>query len=226
MQFEGSAEGIIAAPAPSTSTPDRRRGCSSAASPAASSIASSPCRTCSTPGSRRLRDPAVARATLRGAARARAAGRGREDRRPADGHAPGRVDHDRRARSASSRAAPTSSTTSWLRSRMRCLASKRGPAPGRDPERHGCGWPRADDRGADRARRRPGDADRQRARASGSRRRRSSTTGSADRAAAQRLLKALGCGALKQADTEIGVVDVTILAGADCFPVGDAPPAP
>jgi hypothetical protein len=49
---------------------------------------------------------------------------------------------------------------------------------------------------------------------------------SKDRARAQQLLKALGCGTLKQADQEIGVVDVTILAGADCFPVGDAPPAP
>jgi hypothetical protein len=47
-----------------------------------------------------------------------------------------------------------------------------------------------------------------------------------DRGRAQQLLKALGCGSLKQADKEIGVVDVTILAGADCFPVGDAPPAP
>jgi hypothetical protein len=47
-----------------------------------------------------------------------------------------------------------------------------------------------------------------------------------DRGRAQQLLKALGCGSLKQADQEIGVVDVTILAGADCFPVGDAPPAP
>lgn len=45
----------------------------------------------------------------------------------------------------------------------------------------------------------------------------------ADRAAAQRLLRALGCGSLKQADKEIGVVDVTILAGADCFRTGDAP---
>ncbi|MGZ4688523.1 MAG: LCP family protein [Acidimicrobiia bacterium] len=45
----------------------------------------------------------------------------------------------------------------------------------------------------------------------------------ADRAVAQRLLRALGCGALKQADTEIGVVDVTILAGADCFQTGAAP---
>jgi hypothetical protein len=47
-----------------------------------------------------------------------------------------------------------------------------------------------------------------------------------DRDRAQQLLRALGCGSLKQADTEIGVVDVTILAGADCFPIGDAPPAP
>jgi hypothetical protein len=47
-----------------------------------------------------------------------------------------------------------------------------------------------------------------------------------DRGRAQHLLRALGCGSLKQADTEIGVVDVTILAGADCFPIGDAPPAP
>jgi hypothetical protein len=45
------------------------------------------------------------------------------------------------------------------------------------------------------------------------------------RAAAQRLLKALGCGALKPADTAIGVVDVTILAGADGFRTGP-PPAP
>lgn len=45
----------------------------------------------------------------------------------------------------------------------------------------------------------------------------------ADRAAAQRLRKALGCGALKQADTPIGVVDVTILAGADCFRTGETP---
>jgi hypothetical protein len=47
-----------------------------------------------------------------------------------------------------------------------------------------------------------------------------------DRGRAQQLLRALGCGSLKHADTEIGVVDVTILAGADCFPIGDAPPAP
>jgi hypothetical protein len=47
-----------------------------------------------------------------------------------------------------------------------------------------------------------------------------------DRGRAQQLLRALGCGTLKQADTEIGVVDVTILAGADCFPIGDQPPAP
>lgn len=46
-----------------------------------------------------------------------------------------------------------------------------------------------------------------------------------DRVAAQRLLRALGCGALKEADTALGVVDVTILAGADCFRTG-APPAP
>ncbi len=44
-----------------------------------------------------------------------------------------------------------------------------------------------------------------------------------DRAAAQRLLKALGCGALKKANTAIGVVDVTILAGADCFRTGTTP---
>jgi hypothetical protein len=47
-----------------------------------------------------------------------------------------------------------------------------------------------------------------------------------DRGRAQQLLRALGCGSLKHADTEIGVVDVTILAGADCFPTGDARPAP
>ena len=46
---------------------------------------------------------------------------------------------------------------------------------------------------------------------------------SEDRRAAQRLLRALGCGELKQADREIGVVDVTILAGADCFRTGTAP---
>jgi hypothetical protein len=39
------------------------------------------------------------------------------------------------------------------------------------------------------------------------------------------MMKALGCGTLKQADTAIGVVDVTILAGADCFRTG-TPPAP
>jgi hypothetical protein len=44
-----------------------------------------------------------------------------------------------------------------------------------------------------------------------------------DRATAQRLLKALGCGSLKQADTALGVVDVTVLAGADCFPTTPAP---
>jgi hypothetical protein len=47
-----------------------------------------------------------------------------------------------------------------------------------------------------------------------------------DRDRAQQLMRALGCGSLKQADTEIGVVDVTILAGADCFPIGDVTPAP
>lgn len=45
----------------------------------------------------------------------------------------------------------------------------------------------------------------------------------ADRADAQRLLGALGCGALKKADRAIGVVDVTIVAGADCFRTGDSP---
>ena len=45
----------------------------------------------------------------------------------------------------------------------------------------------------------------------------------ADRAAAQRLLRALGCGVLKKADTALGVVDVTILAGADCFRTGTTP---
>ena len=39
----------------------------------------------------------------------------------------------------------------------------------------------------------------------------------ADRADAQRLLRALGCGALKKADRALGVVDVTIIAGADCY---------
>ena len=48
---------------------------------------------------------------------------------------------------------------------------------------------------------------------------------SRDRAAARRMLAALGCGALKAAGTPIGVVDVTIIAGADCFPTG-APPGP
>jgi len=46
---------------------------------------------------------------------------------------------------------------------------------------------------------------------------------SADRSVAQRLLKALGCGVLKEADTAVGIVDVTILAGADCFPPGGTP---
>jgi hypothetical protein len=40
------------------------------------------------------------------------------------------------------------------------------------------------------------------------------------RAAAQRMLQALDCGALKKADRAIGVVDVTIVAGADCFGPG------
>ena len=42
----------------------------------------------------------------------------------------------------------------------------------------------------------------------------------ADRGEAQRLLAALDCGSLKKADRAIGVVDVTIVAGADCFPTG------
>jgi hypothetical protein len=42
----------------------------------------------------------------------------------------------------------------------------------------------------------------------------------ADRADAQRLLRALGCGALKKAARALGVVDVTIVAGADCYPTG------
>ncbi len=46
-----------------------------------------------------------------------------------------------------------------------------------------------------------------------------------DRAAAQRMLRAVGCGELKEAATAIGVVDVTILAGADCFRTG-TPSAP
>jgi hypothetical protein len=40
----------------------------------------------------------------------------------------------------------------------------------------------------------------------------------ADRREAQRLLRALGCGSLKKAERAIGVVDVTIVSGADCFP--------
>jgi hypothetical protein len=44
----------------------------------------------------------------------------------------------------------------------------------------------------------------------------------ADRADAQRLLRALGCGALKKADRALGVVDVTIIAGADCYGTGDS----
>jgi hypothetical protein len=45
-----------------------------------------------------------------------------------------------------------------------------------------------------------------------------------DRAEAQRLLGALGCGSLKKADRAIGVVDVTIVAGADCFRTGTPGP--
>ena len=41
-----------------------------------------------------------------------------------------------------------------------------------------------------------------------------------DRADAQRLLDALGCGALRKAERELQVVDVTIVAGADCFGTG------
>ncbi len=44
----------------------------------------------------------------------------------------------------------------------------------------------------------------------------------ADRADAQRLLRALGCGALKKAKRALGVVDVTIVAGADCYGTGDS----
>lgn len=44
----------------------------------------------------------------------------------------------------------------------------------------------------------------------------------ADRADAQRLLRALGCGALKKAARALGVVDVTIVAGADCYRTGDS----
>ncbi len=43
------------------------------------------------------------------------------------------------------------------------------------------------------------------------------------RADAQRLLGALGCGVLKKADRALGVVDVTIVAGADCYGTGDSP---
>ena len=57
-----------------------------------------------------------------------------------------------------------------------------------------------DDRRPDRPGRRSGDADRQRAELRCARTRRSSTTATADRAVAQRLLGALGCGALKKAD--------------------------
>lgn len=46
----------------------------------------------------------------------------------------------------------------------------------------------------------------------------------ADRAVAQRLLDALGCGALKRAKRAIGVFDVTIITGADC-PLAGTPPA-
>jgi hypothetical protein len=45
-----------------------------------------------------------------------------------------------------------------------------------------------------------------------------------DRSEAQRLLAALGCGSLKKAERAIGVVDVTILAGADCFRTGTPGP--
>jgi hypothetical protein len=44
-----------------------------------------------------------------------------------------------------------------------------------------------------------------------------------DRPAAERMVRALGCGVLKAAETPIGVVDVTILAGADCFRTGTTP---
>jgi hypothetical protein len=45
----------------------------------------------------------------------------------------------------------------------------------------------------------------------------------ADRADAERLLDALDCGALKKAERELQVVDVTIVAGADCFGTGTSP---
>jgi hypothetical protein len=45
----------------------------------------------------------------------------------------------------------------------------------------------------------------------------------ADRVAAQRMLRALGCGVLKQSKKQFEVVDVTILAGADCFRTGETP---
>ena len=44
-----------------------------------------------------------------------------------------------------------------------------------------------------------------------------------DRPAAERMVRALGCGVLKAAESPIGVVDVTILAGADCFRTGTTP---
>jgi hypothetical protein len=41
-----------------------------------------------------------------------------------------------------------------------------------------------------------------------------------DRREARRLLAALGCGSLRKAQRPVGIVDVTILAGADCFRTG------
>jgi hypothetical protein len=45
----------------------------------------------------------------------------------------------------------------------------------------------------------------------------------ADRKEAQRLLASMDCGTLKKASSAIGVVDVTIIAGADCYPIGSGP---
>ncbi len=47
----------------------------------------------------------------------------------------------------------------------------------------------------------------------------------ADREAAQRMLDALGCGKLRRARRAIGVVDVTIIHGADCPLETEEPPA-
>ena len=161
----------------------------------------------------RLRDPAVAKATLAAPARARAArGRGRAPR-PSARHGAGRVDRDR-GRRAVRRAGPGARRrSSGGRSRTPQLGDR-----GRRPRVEILN-------GTGALGRRAGGGDQ--GRAAGGRvvltdnlprfraatRPRSSTTTTRWRAAAQGILDAMGCGSLRKAGQDVRIADVTILVG-------------